>query len=255
MEDNNLDIKKVIKGIDLDAETVAKIEENAKVENEKDIVKTTALNETIKTLKAQNGESAILKEKLETIAEAYDIDLETEDIDAAVTESIEKIKKDGGNATPEEVGKIQRELTKQVRLNAKLQKQVEDTGKELDSEKSARVTEVKRRELIKTLSDNSILKPDKMVDMFMGKVKQAEDGSLVIINDTGVELPLSDGIADWASEYPEFVDTKQTGGAGGGNNGDTGAKENSFVSSIIASKQEQATAGNGVLTSFFGDNK
>ena len=70
-------------------------------------------------------------------------------------------------------------------------------------------------------------------------------------DEAGKEIPLKDGIADWAKANPEFVKVDARGGAGSGAGGGSNNKENEdFMNSIIGDGGDEG--GQKSLAELFG---
>ena len=79
----------------------------------------------------------------------------------------------------------------------------------------------------------------------MNKAVIDKDEITVTMKDgAGNELSVSDAIADWAKENPEFVKKDVTGGIGGGIGGKGGTKDNSGVSALMQSVLEAQAKNN-----------
>lgn len=254
-----MDIEALIKLLGLDETQAAKFRETYK---KYDDTVQTKIKQSQDNLKIEKGkvvastkELKEFKEKVEVITDAFNIDLDAEDIDKAVADAKEEIGKTGGSVTPEEVKEMQRELTKTLRDNKKLKEKFEETSKTLIAEKGKRQDQLKRSEIKKALIKEGVIKSDQMVDLFIHKAKFDDNGEKLFITDKdGTELTVSDFIADWAKESPELVDAKLKGGAGSGAGSEKAPKEKTMedklLADIVASKK--ASKGNtDALKNFF----
>ena len=90
--------------------------------------------------------------------------------------------------------------------------------------------------------------------MFMNRVNVDKDEATVTMTDgAGNELSVSDAIADWAKENPEFVKKDVTGGLGTGSNGKGGSKDSNGVSALMQSVLDAQTSGNNEGGKSLGD--
>lgn len=237
-----------------DKYSVLKKEFNAKTKNENELTKKVAtLNEKLEASKKTDG-------KLESIKTMFDLDFEAEDFDAMLEEAKEKFIKDsGGGATPEEIKSLKRELTKTARDREKAEAKLTDLTNQLAEEKHQRINQNKLTAIRKALTENKIVKPEQMVDLFANRVNVDEDETTFTIKgDDGSELSIPDYIADWAKDNPEFVTKDVKGGAGSlpGNsiNNKTNKSEtdvDKLMSGVMETAKKQAGDGKS-LTALFG---
>ena len=239
-------LEELAKALGLDTEenkdkfSVLKKEYNAMSKAQKDSVK------KIETLEAQIEESKPIIEKFDIVSKAFNFNAEAEDFDAMLDDVKETmIKEAGGGATPEELKNLRRELTKAQRDLATSTKTVTDLTEQLNTEKTHRINGVKRDAINKALREHNIIKPEQFIDTFMNKAVIDKDEITVTMKDgAGNELSVSDAIADWAKENPEFVKKDVTGGIGGGIGGKGGTKDNSGVSALMQSVLEAQAKNN-----------
>ena len=242
-------LEELAKALGLDTEenkekfSILKKEYNALSKAQKDSAK------KIETLEAQIEEQKPTIERFDIVSKAFNLNLEAEDFDAMLDDTKETlIKEAGGGATPEELKTLRRDITKFQRDVATKDKQLAELTEQLNAEKTHRINGVKRDAINKALQTHNVIKPDQFVDMFMNRVNVDKDEVTVTMKDgAGNELSVSDAIADWAKENPEFVKKDVLGGFGSGVGGKGGSKDNNGVSAIMqAVLDDQAkTNGNG----------
>ena len=208
-----------------------------------------------KALEAQLEEQKPVVEKFDTVSKAFNLNLEAEDFDAMLEDAKETLVKEaGGGATPEELKSLRREVTKFQRDIASKDKQVAELTEQLNTEKTHRINGVKREAINKALVEHNVIKPSQFVDMFMNRVNVDKDEATVTMTDgAGNELSVSDAIADWAKENPEFVKKDVTGGLGTGSNGKGGSKDSNGVSALMQSVIDSQTNGNSEGGKSLGD--
>lgn len=249
-----MDIEAIIKLLGLEGDEAEKLRVKLTAEQTKFDKKVEQLNGSITKLKedikTKGSDNDTATERLTSVLELLDVDADSEDFDTAVQDAIESIRTEAGKATPEDIKKLQRELTKAERANAKLKKEHEEVTKTLEDEKGRRQNEVKRREIVKVMKENNIINPEELADLFILKAKVNDDDSLTILDSDGTELAIADAISDWAESHTEFVDSNQAGGAGGGTGGGAGGvAEQSLLKEIIDGQQKSNTSED--LNKFF----
>lgn len=251
-------LEELTKSLGLDTEEnkekagILKKEYNSLVKSQK------TLSETIEKQEKQLSELNPIKEKFDIIVKSYQLNIEAEDFDKMLDDrKTEMVKEAGGGTPPEEVTRLNRELTKSQRDLAASTKQVAELQEKLNIETTHRINGVKKEALHKALTQNNVIKPEQFIDMFINKVDVDKDGITVTMKDeTGTELGISDAIADWAKANPEFVKKDVLGGFGSGVEGTAGGSHNSGLSeimqSIIAESQNSHPSNNKSLIELFG---
>ena len=212
-------LEELIKSLGLDTDenkdkaSILKKEFNAKTKEVKDITKELEKSSTqLETFKD-------VEDKLKIVKEAFNLDLEAEDFDTAVDEAKESL----STATKvdpvdkNELKELKREKTKLTRERDNLDKQYKEVMEQLSTEKTSRINQKKSAEIRKALDTNKVLKPDQMIDLFNSKVIADDNGEVFTIKSAdGSELTISDYIADWVKDNPEFVKSDLKGGTGSG---------------------------------------
>lgn len=187
---------------------------------------------------------------LDIVTKAFGLDFSAKDVDKMIEERRDAIVKEaGGGQTPEEIKKLQRELTKAKRSLDDSEKQISTLTEQLNEEKTQRITTTKRNAINKALVANNAIKPTMFVDMFVDKVNVDEDGkTMTIKDDAGNDLSISDYIADWAHDNPEFIKKDVNGGKGTGSNGNGGNNDgngvSAFMKDIISANNTNANGAN-----------
>lgn len=248
-------LEELAKALGLDTEenkdkfSILKKEYNAMSKAQKDSTK------KVEALEAQLEEQKPVVEKFDIVSKAFNLNLEAEDFDAMLEDAKETLVKEaGGGATPEELKSLRREITKFQRDVASKDKQVAELTEQLNTEKTHRINGVKREAINKALVEHNVIKPSQFVDMFMNRVNVDKDEATVTMTDgAGNELSVSDAIADWAKENPEFVKKDVTGGLGTGSNGKGGSKDSNGVSALMQSVLDSQTSGNNEGGKSLGD--
>lgn len=249
-------LEELLKSLGLDDEDskdkaqILKKEFNSKTKEVNDLTKKLAKAE--EESKATEG----VKEKLDIVAKALNLDLEAEDLDAMIDEVKDGLVKDaGGGTTPEEVKALKRDLTKVIREKDKLDAQFKEATEQLNAEKTQRLNQTKTAAIRKALDANSILKPEQMVDLFINKVNVDEDGATMTIKSAdGTELTINDYVADFAKDNPEFVlkDVKGGSGSGFGGAGNKVDKTSDFMKEVIANRTASPGDSKQSLEATFG---
>ncbi|TCL74237.1 hypothetical protein EDC14_1004175 [Hydrogenispora ethanolica] len=208
--------------------------------------------------KAQKDAEAKLQaanERLAKFQEHIDIDLETEDLDAALEEwkskQLEQAK--AGGATPPEIAqlqkdmsKLQRELKKAVEAQAAAEKKAsEETAKRQNSERT--------RALLGALTEGKAIKPEQLIKVLADRVKVTDDDSLVFLKEDGEESSVADGVKSWLEANPEFLINNQIPGGGSANGGGKGAQAGSFGKELAkGASVEQTPAMQKAQETYFG---
>lgn len=209
-----------------------------------------ALNETLEANKQT-------LERFDILVNAFGVDVNAKDFDEGIEQAKEVlIKNAGGGTTPDEIKELKRNLTKANRLVEENSKTIEDLTTQLNGEKTMRLNGVKRSAIRKALEAEHALKPDMFVDLFFNKTKVEEDGkTCTIMGDDGVELSVSDYIADWAKDNKDLIAVQpkggagSTGGAGKGGNGEVSP----IVQALLANKKASQNVNQGKsLSDLFG---
>ena len=188
-------------------------------------------------------------EKFNILVNAFGVDVNAKDFDEGIELAKEKIVKDaGGGATPDEIKELKRNLTKANRQVDEHNKTIEDLTAQLNTEKTMRLNNVKRATIRKSLENVHAVKPDMFVDLFFSKTKVEDDGkTCTIMGDDGVELSVSDYIADWAKDNEDLIAVQPKGGAGsaGGSGGSQSNEVSPFMQAIINNKKNSQTGNRG----------
>lgn len=208
------------------------------------------------TLKASADTNNPIVDKFNIAAKAFGFDLEAEDFDKMLDDIKDRLSKEGSNGvTPEDVKQMKRDLTKANRDLEKANSNVKELTEQLETEKSIRITSLKRSALKKELEAVNALNPEMFVDLFLNKVEVDKDGSILTMKDAaGNDISVADGIADWAKENTDLVKKTVRGGAGSGGNGNKDNNEVSdFVKSMIANNSPSSdSTGGKSLAEMFG---
>lgn len=207
-------------------------------------------NDFSKKLEKSNEQLELLKDaegKLKVVQEAFKLDFNAEDIDAMIDEVKESFTKTKDNPVDkEELKELKREKQKLIRERDALDKQYKEAEAKLTEEKTNRINGKKVAEIRKALDANKIIKPEQMVELFRSKVISDEDGDIfTIAGEDGVELTISEYIADWAKDNSEFVLADVKGGVGSSPLANNSVKPNSKdtnTSSIMQSLLDRASS-------------
>lgn len=214
------------------------------------------LTKKAEKLEEANEASKGIAEKFDIVKKAFKLDMDAEDFDAMLDEVKDNISKSAGaGVTPEELKELKRELTKVTRERDKSNTSLDALNKQLADEKEQRIKNNVRAEVRKALDVNKIIKPEQTIDLFTSRVAVDEDGTTFTIKgDDGSEFSISDYMADWAKDNPEFVKAETKGGAGSGSNGAQGGKQTTesskFMEKLLSNKQPASE--NKSLSEVFG---
>ena len=208
------------------------------------------LNDTIEANKP-------ILERFDILVNAFGVDINAKDFDEGIEQAKEAlVKAAGGGTTPDEIKELKRSLTKANRLVEENSKTIEDLTSQLNGEKTMRLNGVKRSAIRKALEAEHAIKPDMLVDLFFNKTKVDEDGkTCTIMGDDGVELSVSDYIADWAKDNKDFIGAQPKGGAGsaGGSGKGSSDEVSPIIQALLNTKKQSQTAGQGkTLSELFG---
>ena len=190
------------------------------------------------------------KDKLDIIVKAFKLDMEADDFDKMLDDVKDSF---AGNVKgSEDYKELNRELTKSRRELDHLKKENGKIASELATEKANKIKSVKQSAILKELQANNVIKAEQWVARFFGEAELDEDGVNIFMKDeAGKEIPLKDGIADWAKANPEFVKADVRGGAGSGAGGGSNNKANEdFMNSIIGDGSD--SNGQKSLAELFG---
>ena len=211
------------------------------------------VNDSKKKIDKLEKEQASLnesKDKLDIVVKACKLDMKADDFDKMLDDVKDSF---AGNVKgSEDYKELNRELTKARREFDSLKKENEKIVGELATEKANRVKSVKQSAILKELQANNVIKAEQWVNRFFAEAELDEDGVNIFMKDeAGKEIPLKDGIADWAKANPEFVKVDARGGAGSGAGGGSNNKENEdFMNSIIGDGGDEG--GQKSLAELFG---
>ena len=253
-----MNFDELVKALGLDVEKDEDKEKVAKLKKEYN-AKEKAINELTEEnnkLKEDAIASKEIADKFNIVVKAFEIDTNAEDFDKHLDDIKDNFIKQGGEGapTPEEVKILKRDLTKAQRELEKANSSVTELTTQLEAEKTQRINSIKRDAIQKALIANNVVKPDQFISNFFDKVTVDDDGKTLTMKDSaGNEISVSDGVADWAKENPEFVKIDTNGGFGsnggkGGSNNDDGVSE--FMKSMIESQSGGNSGGNGNLVGF-----
>lgn len=210
-------VDELIKSLGLDTDenkdkaSILKKEFNAKAKEANDATK------KLEKANEQLGTLQDVEDKLKIVKDAFNLDLEAEDFDTMVDETKESLSKETkvDPVNQNELKELKREKTKLTRERDSLDKQYKEVMEQLNTEKTGRINQKKSAEIRKALDVNKVLKPDQMIDLFNSKVISDDNGDVFTIKSAdGSELTISDYIADWVKDNPEFVKADVKGGAG-----------------------------------------
>lgn len=208
--------------------------------------KNTELTEKAKAVEA-------LQDKLHIFTDRLELDAEAEELENALEEALKKLS-EGGQASDAEVTQLKKELSKLKRDYAKETAAKEELTKNLGDMKgkyqSGLITRALQAELVK----GNAISPDMLVKLLKDQVRVGDDDSLVFVNDSGDELEVADGVAEFLKGHTEFVKSSNKPGAGGsGGSGSGGANVPDVVANIIKNRTDAAAADN-ILSKYFPSN-
>ena len=241
-------MEELLKELGLEEEQIKKILAESKKEvkaKEKEVTETLKKNSKEKEL-LEKVEKA--EETLKSVLGVLEIDVDElgENLEDVVTE---KVKQVGGKATPEEVMTLQKTINKLEKDLKKTNTDFEKANATLLEERGKRQTQIKRESIKQALLKNNVLKPDKLVDLFMLQAKINETDGIFFDSSVGEQSP-EDFIKDWAEENPEFIQVQAKGGAGSGASGGAG-KVSSVLANIISEKKSAGQAEQSALDAMF----
>lgn len=198
-----------------------------------------------------------VEDKLKIIADAFEVDANADDLDKVIEEAKDVLVKNaGGGTTPDEVKALRRDLTKASRDRDKFADEIKSLSEQLEGEKTMRISSAKRTAIQKALVDNKIIKPEQMIDLFFSRVNVDEDGTTMTMKGSdGSELTISDAIADWAKDNPEFVVANAKGGMGSSGGSNMFQKNQSELSDLmktVIGNAKPSSTGDKSLADMFG---
>lgn len=201
------------------------------------------LNDNIAKLNEDIEANKVIASRFNTVVTAFGLDVEATDFDSNIETAKEKLIKDAGvdKVPDEEIKALKTKLTKAERENKNYAEQVSTLSEQLKAEQTQRVDRVKRDAIHKAVLKNNIIDPETSIDLFLGLTKVEEDGKTVtMMMSDGTELPVHDGIADWAKEHPKYVEKKPVGGMGsnGGSSNSANSDVSPFMQSLIKDKAD-----------------
>lgn len=248
-----MNLEELIKALGLDAEKEEDVEKIATLKKEynaKEKAINTLTEENTK-LKEEGTASKEIIDKFNIVVKAFELDTQAEDFDKMLDDIKDGFIKQGGEGAPapEEMKVLKRDLTKAQRELEKSNATIAELNTQLEAEKTQRINTIKKDAIQKALLANSVIKPDQFIPTFFDKVVVDEDGKTLTMKDAaGNEISVSDGIADWAKENPEFVKVDTSGGFG--SNGGKGGKGNKdgisdVVQNLINAQNANKPTGEG----------
>lgn len=200
-----------------------------------------AVNDYKRKVEKAEKEMATLKdskEKFDIVVKAFKLDTKAEDFDKMLDDVKDSFVA-GDKKTAEDFKELNRELTKTKRELENAKKENEKITSELGAEKEARVKSVKQSAILKELQANNVIKAEQWVSRFFAEASLDEDGkSIFMLDGAGKEIPLKDGIAEWAKANPEFVKANVRGGTGSGaGTGEDSKASEEFINSLIGESE------------------
>lgn len=159
-----------------------------------------------------------VKERLEKLMSLEGIEAgDDDDLDTVFDEHYAKKKtKDGDDAdgSQRKMVELTTQMNKLTRDLDKYRKLAEDAGKRADTERAMRISADRDRQIIDALAKNKAISPAKLAKIVSGSVKMLDDESFAYVTDSGDEVSLDEGIADFLKNNPEFSANEQRGGSG-----------------------------------------
>lgn len=159
-----------------------------------------------------------IKESLEKLMSLEGIEAgEDDDLDSIFEEHYTKKKTketDDPDGNQRKMVELTTQMTKLTREVEKFRKAAEDAGKRADSERALRISADRDRQIIDALSKNKAISPAKLAKIVSGSVKMLDDESFAYVTESGDEVSLEEGIADFLKNNPEFSANEQRGGSG-----------------------------------------
>lgn len=158
------------------------------------------------------------KERLEKLMSLEGIEAsDDDDLDSIFEEHYTK-KKTNGSDDPGGDQRKMVELTTQMnklqRDLEKFRKAADDATKQASEEKTRRISADRDRQIIDALAKNKAISPTKLAKIVSSSVKMLDDESFAYVTDSGDEVSLDEGIADFLKNNPEFSANEQRGGSG-----------------------------------------
>lgn len=236
-------LDELIKALGLEAENAEKLKTFVEAQNKASQTKLTKLTEENKQLKEDKKAAQTVQERLEAIADAFGVDAEAEDFDAAVDAAKEELSKgkDGAEGA-EELAQLKRDHAKAQRELKRLQTNFETTEKALAEERGKRQNELRMRSIIESMTTAGFKHPELAARLIKEEVFVGDDDRVYYKGESGEELDLADAVQTLAQKYPDYLADKQTGGAGSASGGKGGDGKPSYAERVLGSNVDANAA-------------
>lgn len=181
-----------------------------------------------------------LEKKYNAVIDAFEVDNNEEDIEKAISSAKEKqgVKVD---VSTEQLKELQRAMKSLERESKQYKADYEKINEVYTAEKQKRISQVTKNQLLEGLKAIKAIKPEMLVDMFIGKAKFNEnDESVSMIDTDGTDIGIKDYFSNWAEINPELIAVETQGGFGSG-------KSNAA--------QKQNKKGEDIVSLIYGDGE